>query len=66
MTPLDKAIQAFGGSQVDLARALGQSPQFIAMIKRRGGNLTTKTVSPDEWAKATGLSKSELFPDYQD
>lgn len=66
MTPLDKAIQALGGSQVALARALGQSPQFIAMIKRRGGNLTTKTVSPDEWAKATGLSKSELFPDYQD
>lgn len=66
MTPLDKAIQAFNGSQSELARALGQSPQFIAMIKRRGGHLTTKAVSPDEWAKATGLPKSELFPDFHD
>ena len=65
LTPIDKAIRAVG-SQKGLAEALGQSPQFINMIKRRGGKLTTRSVSPETWVKATGLPKRELFPEFQD
>ncbi|MBV7389015.1 helix-turn-helix domain-containing protein [Pasteurellaceae bacterium TAE3-ERU1] len=63
MTPIEKAIHALG-SQKKLAEAVGQSPQFINAIKKRGGKLTTRTVSPDLWEKATGISRKELFPDF--
>lgn len=63
MTPLEKAIRAVG-SQSNLAKAIGQSPQFIFQMKKRGGQISTRVVSPDAWVKATGLSKKELFPEY--
>lgn len=63
MTPIEKAIRAVG-SQADLAKAIGQSPQFIFQMKKRGGQISTRTVPPDVWVQATGLSKKELFPEY--
>jgi hypothetical protein len=63
MTPIDKAISAIG-SQKKLADALGVSPQFINQIKRRGGELTTDKVTPEQWVKVTGLSFSDLFPKF--
>ncbi|MBN6069491.1 helix-turn-helix domain-containing protein [Aggregatibacter actinomycetemcomitans] len=63
MTPIEKAIEAFG-SQKKLANALGVSPQFINQIKRRGGELTTDKVTPEQWVKVTGLSVTELFPEF--
>lgn len=65
MTPLEKAIDALGGKS-KLAAALGVSPQFIHRMQVRGGNISTRKVTADEWAKVTGLSKKELFPEYQD
>ncbi|KGQ29754.1 YdaS family helix-turn-helix protein [Gallibacterium anatis] len=65
MTPIEKAINATGG-QTKLAKALGVSPQLIHQIKKKGGKICTRSISPDQWKKATGLSKKELFPDYQD
>ena len=63
MTPIEKAIEAFG-SQKKLAEALGVSPQFINQIKRRGGELTTDKVTPEQWVKVTGLSVTDLFPKF--
>ena len=63
MTPIDKAIEAFG-TQKKLAEALGVSPQFINQIKRRGGKLTIDKVTPEQWVKVTGLSVKELFPKF--
>lgn len=65
MTPIEKAIAAVG-SQAKLAKALGESPQFIFRMKKSGGTISTQKVSPDKWAIVTGLSKRELFPEYQD
>ncbi|MBS6026334.1 MAG: helix-turn-helix domain-containing protein [Haemophilus pittmaniae] len=65
MTPIEKAIAAVG-SQAKLAKALGESPQFIYRIKKSGGTISTQKVSPDKWAAVTGLSKKELFPEFQD
>ena len=78
MTPIDKAISAIG-SQKKLADALGVSPQFINQIKRRGGELTTDKVTPEQWVKVTAercakieeltngkVKKSELRPDLWD
>ena len=63
MTPIDKAIEAFG-TQKKLAEALGVSPQFINQIKRRGGELTIYKVTLEQWVKVTGLSVKELFPKF--
>ena len=63
MTPIDKAISAIG-SQKKLADALGVSPQFINQIKRRGGELTTDKVIPEQWVKVTGLPVKDLFPQF--
>ena len=65
MTPVEKAIKALG-TQAKLAKALGESSQFIYRMKKSGGVISTQKVSPDKWAAVTGLSKKELFPEYQD
>jgi hypothetical protein len=65
MTPIEKAIAAVG-SQAELAKALGQSSQFIYRMKKDGGRISTQKLSPDVWANVTGLSKKELFPEFQD
>ncbi|MBA2042144.1 transcriptional regulator, partial [Escherichia coli] len=36
-TPLEKAINAVGGSQKVLAEKVGVTPQAINMLKKRGG-----------------------------
>ena len=64
-TPIQKAIKAAGG-QSRLAKAVGQTAQFIYRIKNSNGSLPTRKVSADEWARATNLSKKELFPEFQD
>ncbi|MDD9232934.1 transcriptional regulator [Enterobacter kobei] len=38
-TPLEKAINAVGGSQKVLAEKVGVTPQAINMLKKRGGSL---------------------------
>ncbi|EHC5871965.1 helix-turn-helix domain-containing protein [Salmonella enterica subsp. enterica serovar Eastbourne] len=65
MTPFDKAIKAVGGKQKTLAQRLGMTEQAITLIKKRGnGFLPRKKI--DEFVKATGLSKQELYPDVFD
>jgi hypothetical protein len=41
-TPLEKAINAVGGSQKVLAEKVGVTPQAINMLKKRGGTLPVK------------------------
>lgn len=65
MTPIEKAINACG-SQAKLAKALGKTSQFIYRIKKSGGRIRTRSITPDTWCEVTGLSKKELFPEYQD
>ena len=65
MKPIEKAIAAVG-SQSKLAKALGESAQFIYRMKKGDGRISTQKVSPDKWAAVAGLSKKELFPEFQD
>ncbi|AZI14524.1 helix-turn-helix domain-containing protein [Avibacterium paragallinarum] len=65
MTPIEKAILAVG-SQAKLAKALGKNSQFIYRMKKSGGRISTQDISADKWKEVTGLSKRELFPEFQD
>ncbi|MGY6089245.1 hypothetical protein [Avibacterium paragallinarum] len=65
MTPIEKAILAVG-SQAKLAKALGKNSQFIYRMKKSGGRICTQDISADKWKEVTGLSKRELFPEFQD
>ncbi|KAA6208108.1 hypothetical protein [Avibacterium paragallinarum] len=65
MTPIEKAILAVG-SQAKLAKALGKNSQFIYRMKKSGGRISTQDISADRWKEVTGLSKRELFPEFQD
>lgn len=61
-TPLDKAVEAVGGSQKALAEKVGVTPQAINKLKKRGGNLPI-----GKWklyVKATKLPKKVLYPNY--
>ena len=60
VTPLDKALQAAGCSQKELAERVGVTPKAISLLKKRGGTLPLH--SAQIWVKATGLSLEELFP----
>lgn len=61
LTPFDKALKAVGGKQKELAKRLGCTEQNISKLKKKG---KIPTNNPDQWVKATGLSKSELFPKF--
>ncbi|CDF99488.1 hypothetical protein [Avibacterium paragallinarum] len=65
MTPIEKAILAVG-SQAKLAKALGKNSQFIYRMKKSRGRISTQDISADKWKEVTGLSKRELFPEFQD
>lgn len=58
--PVQKAIIAAGG-QLELAKKAGCTPQYISKLKKNG-KLPAK--DPDRWARATGLSKRDLFPQF--
>lgn len=60
-TPIDKAVLAVGGKQVDLANKVGLTPQRISAIKKNGGFLPRTKIR--EFMLATGLSKEVLYPD---
>lgn len=60
-TPLQIAMDAFGGSQKDLAQLVGLTPQRISAIKKHGGNLPRTKMK--EFSRATGLSVQTLYPD---
>lgn len=64
MTPIQKAIYASGGTQTELARRVGCSPQNITNIKKRDGRIPhMNREKRDRWVAATGLSEKELFPE---
>lgn len=62
-TPLEKAIDAVGGSQKVLAEKVGVSPQAINMLKKRGGNLPFSKEKVRKYEEATGLPREVLYPD---
>lgn len=64
MTPLDRVLERFDFCQKRLADALGVSPQFVQALKRRGGKLTTRKISINEWERVSGLNRKELFPEF--
>ena len=59
-TPLEKAIDAVGGSQKVLAEKVGVSPQAINMLKKRGGTLPVTKMR--KYEEATGLPREVLYP----
>jgi hypothetical protein len=54
-TPLEKAINAVGGSQKVLAEKVGVTPQAINMLKKRGGSLPVTKMRAYE--EVTGLPR---------
>lgn len=60
-TPLQIALDAFGGTQKDLAKLVGITPQRISAIKKHGGSLPRTKMK--EFSKATGLPVQILYPD---
>ncbi|HCQ6560388.1 TPA: helix-turn-helix domain-containing protein [Citrobacter freundii] len=59
-TPLDRAINAVGGSQKTLAEKVGVTPQAINMLKKRGGSLPLTKMR--QYEEATGLPRELLYP----
>ena len=60
-TPLEKAINAVGGSQKVLAEKVGVTPQAINMLKKRGGSLPVTKMR--KYEEVTGLPREVLYPD---
>lgn len=61
-TPLEKAINAVGGSQKVLAEKVGVTPQAINMLKKRGGSLPVTETKMRKYEEATGLPREVLYP----
>lgn len=60
-TPFDIAMEAFGGTQKELALLVGVTPQRISAIKKQGGNLPRTKMK--EFSQVTGLPVQILYPD---